>query len=232
MQQFSEVVAQVWCCGRAPVGDGRLEVVVDGTLDDRRGVSVLRFPGGGGVVTVTPTHRAALDLPDRIADADLTDRLVAAGISLHDPDLVFFLPSAVHGAVRRAPLPDATRVLTAADADDFARFAAAAPPDDLDEAFVELDHWLVVGTFAGDELVAAASAYPWRDSALADVGVITLPQHRGRGLGRRAVQAINVELLRRDHEPQYRCQVDNLASAALAASAGFVPLGRWETLES
>nr|WP_246414180.1 GNAT family N-acetyltransferase [Microbacterium thalassium] len=123
-----------------------------------------------------------------------------------------------------------TRPLSEADAAAFAAFCATAPEADLDAAFVELDHWLVYGAFESGDLAAVASMYPWRDTRLADVGVITLPSLRGRGIGRRIVRAIAADAVSRGYEPQYRCQLDNLASVALAESAGFRRFGFWDVV--
>jgi hypothetical protein len=43
----------------------------------------------------------------------------------------------------------------------FAEFQAAAIEQDLDDAYVELDHCLTFGAFQQNRLVAAASMYPW-----------------------------------------------------------------------
>jgi predicted GNAT family acetyltransferase len=102
----------------------------------------------------------------------------------------------------------------------------------MDDAFVELGHWLVMGTFADGRLVCAASMYPWRGTHLADVGVITLPGYRGRGLGRRTVRALSARALAEGYEPQYRCQLDNMPSAALARAAGFAQFGTWNVIAS
>jgi predicted GNAT family acetyltransferase len=74
--------------------------------------------------------------------------------------------------------------------------------------------------------------YPWRDTHFADLGVITLPGYRGRGLARRTVRAISARALAEGYEPQYRCQLDNTPSAALARAAGFVQFGTWDTIAS
>ncbi len=122
--------------------------------------------------------------------------------------------------------PDSTAPVTIRplDADDiksFAVFQAANTADDLDEAFVELDHWAAVGAFAGDgELAAVATAYPWRDHPVADIGVLTSPDHRGQKLGSAVVRAVARRVLERGYSPQYRCEGDNDASRATAASAG------------
>jgi predicted GNAT family acetyltransferase len=119
-----------------------------------------------------------------------------------------------------------------ADAEVFAQFAAAAPAQDLDDAFVELGHWLVMGTFADGRLVSVASMYPWHGTNLADLGVITLPEYRGRGLAKRTVRAISARALADGYEPQYRCQLDNMPSASLARAAGFVQFGTWDVITS
>ena len=73
--------------------------------------------------------------------------------------------------------------------------------------------------------------YPWGETAVADLGVITLPQFRGQGLGRATVRAISAAALSRGYEPQYRCDLGNAPSAALARAAGFARFGLWEGLE-
>ncbi|WP_447407152.1 GNAT family N-acetyltransferase, partial [Clostridium perfringens] len=73
----------------------------------------------------------------------------------------------------------------------------------------------------------AASAYPWESGLFADLGVLTLPDVRGRGFARAVVLTISEFSRRKGYEPQYRCQIDNLASVALAKSCGFALFGKW-----
>ncbi|MET3770048.1 GNAT superfamily N-acetyltransferase [Marisediminicola sp. UYEF4] len=153
-----------------------------------------------------------------------------ARITLNDPDYVFYLPVAEQAALRDEPALGGTRQLTSEDENAFVRFAGEAPEADIDEAFVELDHWLVFGTFVDGRLVAAASMYPWEGTRLADLGVITLPDYRGRGLGGATVRAISAHAIAMGYEPQYRCQRDNAPSVALATSAGFTRFGEWEVI--
>ena len=72
--------------------------------------------------------------------------------------------------------------------------------------------------------------YPWGETRLADLGVITLPRFRGRGLGRATVRAMSAVALDWRYEPQYRCQLDNTASVTLARAAGFRRFGQWEVI--
>jgi predicted GNAT family acetyltransferase len=78
--------------------------------------------------------------------------------------------------------------------------------------------------------VSAASAYPWGGALLADLGVLTLQPFRGRGHARRVVRSISRHALDRGYEPQYRCQLDNQASVALARGAGLAMFGKWEVV--
>lgn len=218
----------------ASVPEGEVLVALDPALTGLRSVSLLRVEGEATVLSLSPARAEQLELSvsDRIERGELSARLDRAGMVLADPDHLFYLPLTEQAALREEPWEGATRQLMDADAAVFAEFTAQAPEDDLDEAFVELDHWLVVGTFSGERLVSAASMYPWGETLLADLGVITLPEFRGRGLGRTTVRAISAAALARGYEPQYRCQLENTASAALARAAGFALYGVWEGLES
>jgi RimJ/RimL family protein N-acetyltransferase len=167
-----------------------------------------------------------------VGDPALRSALAAAGAALYGADYLFYLPADDQAAVRAEPVPGQTRQLTVADAEAFEQFTAVAPAQDMDDAFVELDHWLVMGTFADGRLVSAASMYPWRDTNFADLGVITLPGYRGRGLAKKTVRAISARALAEGYEPQYRCQLDNTPSARLARAAGFVQFGTWDVIAS
>jgi RimJ/RimL family protein N-acetyltransferase len=212
--------------------DGTVRVVVDPALAADRAVSLLDIASGPTVLALSPDRAEQLALRDgdRLEETELRERIERGGIVLNDPDQLLYLPLEEQQRLRAAAPGTATRLLTAADGAAFAAFTAEAPEDDLDEAYVELDHWLVTGAFVGEELAAAASAYPWGGAALADLGVLTLPRFRGGGHGRAAVRALAAAALARGHEPQYRCQLENSASLALARSAGFAPFGRWEVL--
>lgn len=60
--------------------------------------------------------------------------------------------------------------------------------------------------------------------------MLTLPPFRGRGHARAVVRAIGRHAFERGYEPQYRCQLDNYASAAVAAAAGLTVFGTWEVV--
>ncbi len=230
---YSRTVTDHWFDGVGPLGaPGSLHVVVDPGLPENRRLSVLEPLEAGGVLRLRPEEARILGLEAgaTLAPAALHAALAEAGIALNGADHLFYFPLAEHAALTAASASDEVRRLTAADAEAFAAFEAAAPDDDLDEAFVELDHWLVYGVFEDGALVAAASMYPWAGTKLADLGVITLPASRGRGHGRRVVRALSAAALAQGYEPQYRCQLDNHSSVALARAAGLTPFATWDVV--
>lgn len=228
---FSAAVTTVWPIEPAEPGEA-FSVVIDPFQKPTRSVSLLSLASGPRTARLTPERAAELSLSagDAVGHDDLIARLEAAGLELNGADHLYFLPVAEQDAVRAEAPAAGIRQLTADDAELWARFVEEAPEDDLDDAYVELDHWLVFGVIVDGRLVAAASMYPWDDSTLADLGVITLPEVRGQGFARATVRAMSAEALRRGFEPQYRCQLDNAASIALAASAGFALYGHWDVV--
>lgn len=123
----------------------------------------------------------------------------------------------------------AARVLDRNDPDDIAtlaRFAAAASEDDLDEADLDLDALdpFIVGLFDGDTMVAYGSGRPYGDaSAFDDIGVLTHPAHRRRGLGAHVVAEFIERRIASDPTRRmlYRCNTENAGSNGVAESLGF-----------
>jgi len=176
------------------------------------------------VVRPEIARRARLDEASDLSADELGVRLARAGVTLHDPDHLFYLPAHAWPAAADARV---ARRLTALDRAAFDAFQDAASEQDREDAWVELDHWAVFGCFEGDRLVSAASLCLWQDSAIADLGVLTLAPFRGRGIARTVVRSICGFSRQQGFEPQYRCQLDNHASVALARACGLVPYGKW-----
>ncbi|PCG16049.1 MULTISPECIES: GNAT family N-acetyltransferase [Sphingomonas] len=187
-----------------------------------RRAMLLTETSGRTRAVMPPAIAAAIGWSDGAGSiAEWRRRLAAAGMALNDPDALF------RWGGGEATDPRARR-LDAEDAAAFARFYAAASEQDRDDAWVEWDHDAVFGAVVDGELLCAASLYRWAGTPIADLGVLTLPQARGRGLARAVVRAIAVHARAQGWEPQYRCQTDNAASLALARSSGFVRFGTWE----
>lgn len=231
---FSTVVSSHWLPSGIDVSDAHDVVVVAvvPSLAEDRSVSLVRLKSGQAILSISPVRAEefAIQHGSHIDDATLSLALESAGVQLNAPDNVYYLSLEAQASLRAEKSSRETRQLTEADSAAFEAFTARAPDDDLDDAYVELDHWLVFGTFVGSTLVSAASMYPWDGTTLADLGVITLPEFRGRGLGRRTVRALSASALERGYEPQYRCQLDNSASITLAEASDFTLFGEWEVI--
>jgi RimJ/RimL family protein N-acetyltransferase len=234
MTRFSETVEAFW---RAPLSRGAvvvradaLTVVSDPTLADDRRVTIIDVGGAEIIAALSPEIAARVLTPPIRNESQLRSALSAAQVSLHPADAVFYFRQGAKDDLLGEPDPANVRRLTRLDRDAFTTFVSAAPASDLDDAYVELDHWAVFGAFRDERLVCAASMYRWGESALADLGVIALPGYRRQGLARSVVRAACRYAYAQGLEPQYRCQLDNTASRALAASAGLTWFGNWETV--
>lgn len=237
MSGFSSVVDDYWngvfAGGRALWRSPSLSVSVDAGLAAKGKLrATLLQTDAGARAALTPalartlglSEEAPLDLPG------LERALADAQAPWHGADHLFYFRRERH-AVLRAETPAAqVRALTAEDAAAFAQFERQASAQDLDDAYVALDHEAAFGAFEGERLVCAASLYPWDGSPLMDLGVLTLAADRGRGHARAVVRALARHVLARGGEPQYRCQLDNAASVALAAAAGLSRYGQWDVV--
>ncbi|KQN90003.1 hypothetical protein ASE95_14875 [Sphingomonas sp. Leaf231] len=212
--------------GRRVDAEGDFTLTVVPTLNRKRPAMILEGQDGSTRAALTPELAQAIgiDAAGMMMVAGLRERLTGAGVVLHDPDFLFYLAGDTAPAADRSKAP---RQLTEGDRAAFGTFQAEASEQDLEDAYVELDHWAVFGCFDGDRLVSAASAYPWENSRIADLGVLTLPDVRGKGYARAVVQAINRYSRQQGYEPQYRCQLDKHASVALAKACGLTLFGKW-----
>ena len=224
MTIFPKPILDYW--HEAFAGDGSSTWAVSEKLNPKRPAMMLEGIDGRVRTVLRPEliDRVNPNAPGVTSIADIQDLLERGGVSLHDPDYLFYLPADTRVASGQSL---AARQLTIEDRDAFEAFHADASEQDRDDAFVELDHWAVFGCFEDGRLVSAASAYPWESGMFADLGVLTLPDVRGRGFARAVVLTISEFSRRKGYEPQYRCQIDNLASVALAKSCGFALFGKW-----
>jgi GNAT superfamily N-acetyltransferase len=93
-------------------------------------------------------------------------------------DTTDFHPADTHGARR---LEDSDHAMLRA-------LSAACSTEDWEHSGVAFDRAPIFGCFARDSLVAACSYEPWGQHLL-HVGVVTHPDHRGKGLGRAVASA-------------------------------------------
>lgn len=160
---------------------------------------------------------AALPVQYALSGADLQSawgeaiKARDAGLAhyLYPPDLPTFAP---------AP-PFTLRQLTLDDGDQMTALHNANTPADVEEGFVEVTHEIAFGCFAGDQLVAASSGY--RRTGFMDIGVLTHPQFRRKGLGKAVVGAVCEWSAKQGVIAQYRCNATNHASHSVAQALNF-----------
>jgi RimJ/RimL family protein N-acetyltransferase len=236
--EFPASVAEYWqrvfSCGEVIQAGRELAVTINPTLDHQRSVMLLQQVDGSIRAALTPQVARLLSLQAGAQPLSLQAfraRLAAIGAVLHGADRVFYYSAAMQPWSSTAA-EDATRQLDEHDEAAFAAFQSEASEQDKDDAFVELNHWAVFGAFEQGRLVSAVSMYPWDHAAIADLGVLTLPGFRGKGYAKSLVRSISRHALRVGYQPQYRCQVDNSASNALAQASGLSLFGTWEAVSS
>ncbi|ASP38513.1 GNAT family N-acetyltransferase [Bacterioplanes sanyensis] len=177
-------------------------------------------------MTPEMAERLQLHGPWPLTSAGLQAALQQQGLEFYGEDNLYYFPVSQRDTILNRPQAAHVRRLTSDDAELFGAFEQSASEQDLDDAYVELDHWRVFGAIVDDRLVAAASMYPWDNSKIADMGVLTLPEYRGQGQGKAVVHALAKEAYQQGYEPQYRHQSHNLSSKAVALGCGFQFFGQ------
>jgi len=168
---------------------------------------------GEATVLTSSVIRGAMP-PERVLVAD-------AGFIFHlDP---------VHLVPRKPEAPITLRPLATGDQRALQALFQSCAPQEVDDAFVEVDHAIACACFEGDRMVAAGSGY--RRNGFMDVGVLTHPTYRGRRLAPALVSALSRESILKDVIPQYRCDQTNAASRRVAEASGFTLFFITETLK-
>jgi ribosomal protein S18 acetylase RimI-like enzyme len=201
-----------------------------GEDDPGRGpwVSVVTL-GGATCVSLPATAPAWLEeLGRRHLDADLTDaatvaRLVGPVTGFRGPASLAFLDPA--GATARH---DPRVAWAAAGGGPLRRLAAACGPEDAEESGI-LAADSPVAVWRDGARVAAACGYQVWHGRLAHLSVLVDPADRGRGLGTAVAAAAVRRALDAGLVPQWRARLTLVASRRIAASLGFVELGRQAT---
>ena len=104
---------------------------------------------------------------------------------------------------------------------------AACPPDDVNEVGLsDLEHrFTVMHVDDGRRTPVACGAYTEWEGILAQMGVLVAPEWRRRGLGSLAASIAAHEALASGLTLQWRSDVSNKGSLAIARSLGFTPGG-------
>lgn len=237
MPLFSQTITDFWRAqflnGDVLYSDEVFTVAINPDLDEDSRVMVLETADGRVMAVLTPALADKVGLYQRqdLSEATFRRKLNEARVKLHGADYLFYFSEDDKNVLLQENLEGDLRRLTEQDDADFSEFQSSASEQDLDDAYVELDHWAAFGSFEQNRLVCAASMYPWEDNAqIADLGVLTLTPFRGKGHARKVVRSISKYACDQGYEPQYRCQLDNLASTALAKAAGLTLFGKWDVV--
>jgi len=236
MPLFSQTITDFWQTeflnGDVLYSDEVFTIVINPDLDEDRRIMVLETIDGRVMVVLTPAlaEKTALHIKQGLSEKSFRQKLNEAGVSLHGADYLFYFSEADKNVLLQENLEGELRRLTGQDYAFFSEFQSSASEQDLDDAYVEMDHWAVFGSFEQNRLVCAASMYPWEDAQIADLGVLTLTPFRGKGHARKVVRSLSKYACDQGYEPQYRCQLDNLASVSLAKAAGLTLFGKWDVI--
>lgn len=236
MPLFSQTITDFWQAqflnGEVLYSDEVFTVVVNPDLKEDSRVMVLETTDGRVMAVLTPAVADKVDLYYRqdLSEEIFRRKLNEVGITLHGADYLFYFSEPDKNILLQEKLEGGLRRLTEQDEAVFSEFESSASEQDLDDAYVELDHWTVFGSFEQNRLVSAASMYPWGNAKIADLGVLTLTSFRGKGHARKVVRSICKYACDKEYEPQYRCQLDNQASESLANAAGLTLFGKWDVI--
>jgi hypothetical protein len=163
-----------------------------------------------------------------LSAAALRQLLQARRLGANHRGLIFHLDPA-RLALRLSETPAHLRPLAGPDQPALLALCERCSPQEVDDAYVELGHEVVYGCFEAQQLVAAGSGY--RRNGFLDIGVLTDPARRGRGLAPAIAAAISRDGVRNGLIAQYRCDVQNASSIRVAERAGFTRLFSYEVQE-
>lgn len=236
MSLFSQTITDFWwgqfLNGDVLYSDEVFTVTINPNLSTDRRVMVLETSDGRVLAVLTPAMADKIGLYQLkdLSERTFLQKLNREGIILHGADYIFYFSETDKNGLLEDKLESGLRQLTEKDDTVFSEFQSFASEQDLDNAYVELDHWAVFGSFEQDRLVSSASMYPWGNAQIADLGVLTLAPFRGKGHARKVVRSICKYACIQGYEPQYRCQLDNQESVSLAKAAGLTLFGKWDVI--
>jgi len=156
-------------------------------------------------------------LEQGLSGKSLQTQLPDIAIEYDHIERVFYLYPDDFRPARSVSLP--IRQLSEADQNDLEVLKAACTQEEFEDSWVNTADELAFGVYDGTALIACASMYKiW---GFADPGILVHPDYRKQGLGRALISKISERCLQKGYVMNYRCTIDNLASANLAISLGF-----------
>jgi GNAT superfamily N-acetyltransferase len=169
------------------------------------------------------------DLPEgtSISGVHIQEAWGTDSIKTHSFGKTYYLQSADLPAYAPPP-PFVLRKLTSDDTEAMSALHAANTPEDVEEGYVEVTHQIAFGCFHNGRLVAASSGY--ERTGFLDIGVLTHPDHRRKGLGKATVGELCKWANEKHIIPQYRHDIENINSQHVAESLNFKPYFKTEAI--
>ncbi|UYP47083.1 hypothetical protein NEF87_003368 [Candidatus Lokiarchaeum ossiferum] len=157
-------------------------------------------------------------LEQSISMEDFISKMESEGFQKDDLIYIYHLKP---GELKRKPLFDeyTFRFLKLKDQFILKRLQFACSKFEVKNSWVKITHPEVLGCFHGKKLVAVSSMVNFGDAK--DIGVLTHPKFRRKGLGRLLISELCKKALRKNELLLYRCHDGNLGSISVARSLGF-----------
>jgi GNAT superfamily N-acetyltransferase len=231
LDKFGEIWSTFYFEGKPFLKRRDIEIYINDSLNKDEDLTVITYSNRLTRVSLTSEMSTTIGLNEQSKIYNLASFrsfLIKNRIQLHTPDKVYFLSKKRQNVSLNPNLT--IRTLTDRDREIFSRFANKIDPEELDNAYVELDHWAVYGLFIADILIASCSLYPWRETINADIGVVTLQNYRGNGFAKLLVSYAYEQISKKGYILQYRTQKDNLPSIKLAESLELSFFGEWQPI--
>jgi GNAT superfamily N-acetyltransferase len=118
-----------------------------------------------------------------------------------------------------APPPFTIRKLSESDAAALDALKKGCAEQEVEEGEVSVEDEIGFGCFQDDRMVAIATGF--RLTGFMDIGVLTHPDFRRKGLGKAVVSALCNGCIETDVIAQYRCMTTNTGSRNLARALNF-----------
>ncbi|MCR2823613.1 hypothetical protein [Lederbergia panacisoli] len=166
MSLFSQTITNFWwgqfLNGDVLYSDEVFTAAINPNLSIDRRVMMLETSDGKVMAVLTPAMADKLGLYQLkyLSKRTFLQKLNVEGIILHGADYLFYFSETDKNALLQENMESGLQQLTEKDDAVFSEFQSSASEQDLDNAYVELDHWAVFGSFEQDRLVSAASMYP------------------------------------------------------------------------
>lgn len=162
----------------------------------------------GDTVSVTVEHIRGFFGPDKT--------VVAGGKNYHFLDSNNFTPVITPAGYTIRQLPPVH------DEPMLAFFRACDPAEVAEvELFMDSPSPVIFGCFTETGRLAGYADFVYQGEVIADIGVLTHPEHRGRGLAKAMASAISAWCLEQGLVAMYRYRIENTLSGKVARALGY-----------